>query len=75
LNAPFQEDQVASIVVAETPNLAARLHAVAAPGTLVISKHATQLGAFFEIEDLGAQPLAGFPGRSMPGVRSAKAAS
>ena len=48
-------------VVGETPNLASRLQALAQPGTLVISESTRrQVGAFFEIEDLGAQPLAGF---------------
>jgi class 3 adenylate cyclase/predicted ATPase len=48
-------------VVGETPNLAARLQALAAPGTLVIAESTRrQIGAFFEIEDLGPQPLAGF---------------
>jgi class 3 adenylate cyclase len=48
-------------VVGETPNLAARLQALAAPGTLVIADSTRrQIGALFEIEDLGPQPLAGF---------------
>jgi predicted ATPase len=48
-------------VVGETPNLAARLQALAAPGTLVISEATRrQIGAWFEMEDLGPQPLAGF---------------
>jgi class 3 adenylate cyclase len=48
-------------VVGETPNLAARLQALAAPDTLVISESAQrQVGALFEIEDLGLQLLAGF---------------
>ena len=48
-------------VVGETPNLAARLQAVAAPGTLVIADNTRrQIGALFEVEDLGPQPLAGF---------------
>jgi class 3 adenylate cyclase len=48
-------------VVGETPNLAARLQALARPGTLVIADSTRrQIGALFEIEDLGAQPLAGF---------------
>jgi class 3 adenylate cyclase len=45
----------------ETPNLAARLQALAAPGTLVVAESTRrQIGALFEIEDLGPQPLAGF---------------
>jgi class 3 adenylate cyclase len=48
-------------VVGETPNLAARLQALAAPDTLVISESTQQqIGALFAIEDLGPQPLAGF---------------
>jgi class 3 adenylate cyclase/predicted ATPase len=48
-------------VVGETPNLAARLQAMAQPGILVIAESTRrQIGALFEIEDLGAQPLAGF---------------
>ncbi len=48
-------------VVGETPNLAARLQALARPGTLVIAESTRrQIGALFEIEDLGPQPLAGF---------------
>ena len=48
-------------VVGETPNLAARLQAIARPGTLVIAGSTRrQLGTLFEIEDLGLQRLAGF---------------
>jgi class 3 adenylate cyclase len=48
-------------VVGETPNLAARLRALAQPGTLVIADSTRrQIGALFEIEDLGPQPLTGF---------------
>jgi class 3 adenylate cyclase/predicted ATPase len=48
-------------VVGETPNLAARLQALARPGTLVVAENTRrQIGALFEIEDLGLQPLAGF---------------
>jgi len=48
-------------VVGETPNLAARLQALAQPGALVIAENTRrQIGALFEIEDLGLQPLAGF---------------
>ena len=46
-------------VVGETPNLAARLQALARPGTLVVADSTRrQLGTLFEIEDLGPQPLA-----------------
>ncbi|HEX3416263.1 MAG TPA: AAA family ATPase, partial [Stellaceae bacterium] len=48
-------------VVGETPNLAARLQALAQPGTLVIADSTRrQIGSLFEVEDLGTQPLAGF---------------
>lgn len=48
-------------VVGETPNLAARLQVLAAPGSLLIADATRrQLGAMFEVEDLGPQPLAGF---------------
>jgi len=48
-------------VVGETPNLAARLQALAPPGTLVVADSTRrQIGTLFEIEDLGPQPLAGF---------------
>jgi class 3 adenylate cyclase/tetratricopeptide (TPR) repeat protein len=48
-------------VVGEMPNLAARLQALAQPGTLVIAESTRrQIGALFEIEDLGKQRLAGF---------------
>jgi tetratricopeptide (TPR) repeat protein len=50
-------------VVGETPNLAARLQALAQQGTLVIAESTRrQIGALFEIEDLGPQNLAGFAG-------------
>jgi len=42
-------------------NLAARLQALATPGTLVIGESTRrQIGALFELDDLGPQPLAGF---------------
>jgi class 3 adenylate cyclase len=48
-------------VVGETLNLAARLEGLAAPGTLVIADSTRRhVGALFDLEDLGAQPLAGF---------------
>ena len=48
-------------VVGETPNLAARLQALAAPGTVVIAETTRrQIGALFDLEDLGQRPLAGF---------------
>ena len=48
-------------VVGETPNLAARLQAFAAPSNLVIAASTRQqIGELFELEDLGPQQLAGF---------------
>jgi class 3 adenylate cyclase/tetratricopeptide (TPR) repeat protein len=56
-------------VVGETPNLAARLQALARPGTLVVAEGTRrQVGTLFEIEDLGLQPLAGF-GEPQPAWR------
>src|SRR5262249_20640634 len=47
--------------VGETPNLAARLQALAQSGTLVIAESTRrQIGSLFELEELGVQPLAGF---------------
>jgi class 3 adenylate cyclase len=48
-------------VVGETPNLAARLQVLAAPGTLVVAESSRrQLGGLFDLEDLGSRNLAGF---------------
>ncbi len=48
-------------VVGETPNLAARLQALAEPGSLLISARTRRLiGDLFECVDLGEQPLKGF---------------
>jgi class 3 adenylate cyclase len=48
-------------VVGETPNLAARLQALAMPNTLVIGEATRrQIGRLFDLEDLGPQALAGF---------------
>ena len=47
-------------VVGETPNLAARLQALAAPGTVVIGSSTQQLtGGLFDYEDLGAFEIKG----------------
>src|SRR5215469_4402588 len=47
-------------VVGKTPNLAARLQALAAPNTLVIAEATRrQIGELFDLEDLGVQQLAG----------------
>src|ERR1700739_1796951 len=48
-------------VVGETPNLAARLQALATPNTLVIADATRrQIGELFDLQDLGPQQLAGF---------------
>jgi class 3 adenylate cyclase/pimeloyl-ACP methyl ester carboxylesterase len=53
-----QEDAV----VGETPNLAARLQALAAPGAVLVAEGTRQLlGELFNLEDLGTHVLHGFP--------------
>ena len=48
-------------VIGETPNLAARLQALAKPGTIVIADGTRRLiGGLFELLDLGPQELRGF---------------
>jgi class 3 adenylate cyclase/tetratricopeptide (TPR) repeat protein len=48
-------------IVGETPNLAARLQALATPGALVIAASTRQqLGELFDLEDLGPKQLVGF---------------
>jgi class 3 adenylate cyclase/tetratricopeptide (TPR) repeat protein len=48
-------------VVGETPNLASRLQSLAEANSVVIADGTRrQIGALFEVEDLGPQPLAGF---------------
>src|SRR5262249_12457542 len=50
-------------VVGETPNLAARLQALAEPGTVVIADGTRRLlGNLFELKDLGASDLKGIAG-------------
>ena len=50
-------------VVGETPNLAARLQALAEPGSVVIAERTRRLlGGLFELEDLGRSALKGFAG-------------
>jgi class 3 adenylate cyclase len=56
---PSQEQAI----VGETPNLAARLQAVAEPNSVVIAESTRRLvGSLFELEDLGAQDLRGISG-------------
>jgi class 3 adenylate cyclase len=48
-------------VVGETPNLAARLQALAAPGSVVIAEATQRLvGGLFELDEVGPQRLKGF---------------
>jgi class 3 adenylate cyclase/tetratricopeptide (TPR) repeat protein len=50
-------------IVGETPNLAARLQALAEPGMVVIADGTRRLlGNLFELEDLGAKDLKGIAG-------------
>ena len=50
-------------MVGETPNLAARLQALAEPGTVVVADSTRRLlGRLFAFADLGAQQVAGFVG-------------
>jgi predicted ATPase/class 3 adenylate cyclase len=51
-------------VVGETPNLAARLQAIAKPDTIVIADSTRRLvGNLFDLRDLGPQELKGIAGR------------
>ena len=50
-------------IVGETPNLAARLQAIAKPNTVVIAESTRKLlGSLFELEDLGPKDLKGIAG-------------
>ena len=50
-------------VVGETPNLAARLQAIAEPGAVIIAEGVHRLiGNLFELKDLGEHSLKGIPG-------------
>jgi class 3 adenylate cyclase len=49
-------------ITGDTPNLAARLQSLAAPGTLLVSDSTRQLvGRMFELEHTGVHQLKGFP--------------
>ena len=64
-------------VVGETPNLAARLQAIAEPNTVVIAERTRKLlGNLFELEDLGAKDLRGIAGppQRRPGRKSVSVA-
>jgi hypothetical protein len=50
-------------IVGETPNLAARLQAIAEPNTVVIADATRRLlGSLFELQDLGPRDLKGIAG-------------
>jgi len=59
-------------IAGETPNIAARLHGVAAPDTVVVAQSTRRLvGALFELQDLGVQNLEGVAeaGRAFKALR------
>jgi predicted ATPase/class 3 adenylate cyclase len=63
-------------IVGETPNLAARLQALAEPNTVVIAEGTRRLlGNLFEFEDLGAKDLKGIAGpvRAWAALRASSA--
>ena len=65
-------------IVGKTPNLAARLQAVAEPNTVVIADGTRKLlGNLFELEDLGSPDLKGISGaeRAWAVVRPSSAES
>lgn len=60
-------------VVGETPNLAARLQAIAEPATVIIADSTRKLlGNLFELQDLGARDLKGIarPARAWAALRT-----
>ena len=65
------------VVVGETPNLAARLQAIAEPGQVVVRADRARCSArHFGLDDLGAQLLRGIrAGRRLPGVGEGEAGS
>jgi Adenylate and Guanylate cyclase catalytic domain/AAA ATPase domain len=65
-------------VVGETPNLAARLQAIATPDSVVIAESTRRLlGNLFELRDLGAKDLKGIalPARAWAALRQSSAES
>ena len=65
-------------VVGETPNLAARLQAIAEPDTVVIAESTRKLlGNLFELQDLGARDLKGIagPARAWAALRASSVES
>ena len=71
-------DRIRADIVGETPNLAARLQAVAEPNSVVIAESTRKLmGNLFELDDLGAQDLKGIAGpvRAWAALRPSSAES
>src|SRR6202171_3301428 len=65
-------------IVGETPNLAARLQALAEPNTVVVAESTRKLlGELFEFEDLGARDLKGIaePARAWAALRASSVQS
>jgi class 3 adenylate cyclase len=65
-------------IVGETPNLAARLQAIAEPNTVVIAENTRKLlGNLFELQDLGAKDLKGIaePARTWAALRTSSVES
>jgi class 3 adenylate cyclase/predicted ATPase len=65
-------------IVGETPNLAARLQAIAEPNTVVIAEATRRLlGSLFELRDLGSRELKGIAGpvRAFAALRASSVAS
>ena len=65
-------------VAGETPNIAARLYGIAAPGMVVVAESTRRLlGALFELQDLGVQNLEGVAegGHAFKVVRSSSVES
>ena len=63
-------------VVGETPNLASRLQALAEPNSVIVADATRrQLGALFDVDDLGRNRSPALPRNRAPGESSAKAAS
>lgn len=65
-------------IVGETPNLAARLQAIAEPNTVVIADATRKLlGNLYELRDIGAQKLKGIAGtvRAFVALRASSVAS
>ncbi|WP_246668355.1 MULTISPECIES: adenylate/guanylate cyclase domain-containing protein [Bradyrhizobium] len=51
-------------IIGETPNLAARLQAMAEPNAVIVAENTRRLlGNLFELKDLGPHELKGIPGR------------